>query len=158
MISGRSLSFSFRTLVLSLLVSLSVLMAAPAQAYYYGDGYESATEHGGGHSGTCALLQWPGSEGIASEIFFCRYGDLFHIWDLDSDGKSVGAKWSTSNGHAGLCRFSGGSGDAGDCNYDFPENVTVTFYGGLCNQTATVDCHSWSQYTDKTGPASITAG
>lgn len=114
-------------------VLASVIMGPPALAYSYGDGYALAAKHGSGHSGLCAVRQQTGGES-----YFCLNGDLFHVMDLASDGKSVGVRWITSNGHSGLCRFAGGAGYAGDCKYDFPESVTVTFWGGLCNRTAAV--------------------
>lgn len=124
-----------------------------AHAYAYGDGYTLAKGHSGGHDGICALIQNSGGD-----FNFCRDGDLFHLWDLNSDGKSLGARWTTSNGHSGLCRWTGGAGNAGDCKYGFPESVTVTMWAGLCNQTATVNCQSWSQYTNKTTSVSLKAG
>jgi hypothetical protein len=139
--------------LIALLGLMALAIAAPASAYSYGDGYTYASKHLGGHDGGCMMARNGGGE-----MYFCRDGDIFHLWDLNSDGKSVGARWTTSNGHSGLCRWAGGAGSAGDCNYDFPENVTVTFWAGLCNITSTVNCQSWSQYTNKTGSSSISAG
>lgn len=130
--------------------SVSVLSASPA----YADGYDVATNHYGGHDGVCGAIIIYGH----AETYFCQDGDVFHLFDYDNDGKSVGVKWRTSTGRSGLCRWAGGSGSAGDCNYNFYENAEVTFSAGLCNATATVDCRTWDDYTNKEGPYSLRAG
>lgn len=134
--------------------ALVILTLSPASGYSYGTGYKAAKNHSGGHSGTCVLLH-PVSK--SSSAYFCRRGDVFHLWDLDSDGRSLGVRWS-ANGRTGLCRFAGGFSKAGDCNYDFPEGTPVSFHAGVCNQTRTVNRRTWSQYTNRTTrPAVINA-
>jgi hypothetical protein len=143
--------FASRLLVIGSAFVALMLVASPAHA----DGYDVAKEHGPfGHDGPCRLIQ----VNAAAEVSFCQPGDVFHLWDMDNDGKSVGVKWHTSYGRSGLCRWAGGAPDMGDCNYDFRENTTVTFSAGLCNQTATVDCRTWDDYTAKHGPTSISTG
>ena len=134
------------TLVLTTALIATLLMADPGSAYSYGSGYRLANPDSGGHSGPCVLVH---PVGKASSTYFCKNGDLFHLWDLDSDSRSVGVKWY-ANGHSGLCRFAAGSPNTGDCRYDFPEGTPVSFYAGVCNRTSTVDCRSWSQYTNRT--------
>jgi hypothetical protein len=102
-----------RLLVIGSACLTLVLVASPAHA----DGYDVAQKHGlfqGGHDGPCKQIFTDNSNGKAT---FCGPGDVFHIDDLDSDGRSVGVKWDVSYGtRSGLCRWAGGYPDSGDCN------------------------------------------
>lgn len=145
---------SMRTLIA--IVTLVGMSQFATSVPAYADGYQLAKKHSGGHSGPCKFVR--NNRAGISEYYFCSYGDLFHLYDLDQDGHSIGTKWRTSNGQRGLCRYAGGAPGAGDCNLEFPESATVTFSIGRCNVTASNDCRQWSDFVSKAGPYTASAG
>lgn len=56
---------------------------------------------------------------------FYPYGDRITVWDTDSDGWRIQAKWRTSYGRTGVCAIQSGQ-EIRRCNYDMAEGRKIT--------------------------------
>lgn len=85
-------------------------------------------------------------------------GDIFWVWDQQSDAQSVAVIWSAA-GRQGICRHTGGASGTDywnkrQCNKNLPEGHTVTFRIGRCDARPGVDCKHPSDYTNKSATVS----
>jgi hypothetical protein len=95
-----------------------------------------------GASGTVSALAVYASSLTGAYVTFNSYGEHFIVQDTARDGHSALVQLSSGS----TCWNSGGAGTTVDCNYDFPEGITIYFRAcvGESGPRLILACAGWT--------------